>query len=431
MKVLKYARTLALLTAAASFTVLHSEPPEITPLEPLELETPDTITLDTAVLDTEEQILITNIFYDTDIREALRDISSQAGVTIIIDESVHGYISLELNEVPLEECLRRILAPGGYTFRKIKDYYIVGLATPDNPSFHLLSETKVFHLNYVKAEDLQSLLSSFYDPYVKIDKNTNTVAITASPEVTQRFAKDLRKIDVPPKQIMIEALITEFTKEASKDLGLDWKVSGIYSGNWVFTLYSLLSNFSDTNFAFEAQREGLNYKGINYNLWNFVHLMIQDGKISIKANPRVATVDGHPAEIYIGKEQYYSIVAGPVTYPYTRLEVIKTGIVLKITPRISESGEITVEIQPEVSDVTGRGVSNLPVVSKRSVNTTVRVKDGESIVIGGLLQKNRRESYNKVPILGSIPVIGYLFRNTYHTQDETEVVIFITPHIQE
>jgi len=105
--------------------------------------------------------LISNVFYDTDIREALRDVASQAGIPIIIDETVHGYVSLEINDLPLEECLRRILAPGGYTFRKFKDYYLVGLASPDNPTFHLLSETRVFHLNYVSADDIKSLVSSF------------------------------------------------------------------------------------------------------------------------------------------------------------------------------------------------------------------------------------------------------------------------------
>ena len=373
--------------------------------------------------------LISNVFYDTDIREALRDVASQAGIPIIIDETVHGYISLEINDLPLEECLRRILAPGGYTFRKFKDYYLVGLASPDNPTFHLLSETKVFHLNYVSADDIKSLVSSFYDNYLKIDKNTNTVAITASPEIIERFEEDLKKIDVPPKQIMIEALITEFTKEASRDLGINLQAAGTYTGDWPFTLYSILSHVIDTNLALSFSKQDIRYKEFRFNLEGLVHSLVQSGKIKIKANPRVATLDGHTAEIYIGKEQYYTIVTGPVTYPYTRLEVIKTGMILKITPHVSEDNEITVDIQPEVSDVSGRGVSNLPVVSRRNVTTTVRVRDGKTIIIGGLLQKNRRESYNKIPILGDLPIIGAFFRNTYHVEDQSEVVIFITPHI--
>jgi type IV pilus assembly protein PilQ len=157
--------------------------------------------------------------------------------------------------------------------------------------------------------------------------------------------------------------------------------------------------------------------------------LIQDGKVKIRANPRVATLEGQKASIIIGKEQYYVIVTGLAPYSYGQLERIPVGVSLNMTPYISDKGEITVEIQPEVSDVVGTGATGLPVVSKRSVTTTIRVKDGETIVIGGLLQKNESTVRRKIPLLGDIPILGLLFSRTDRRVDEVETVIFITPHI--
>lgn len=374
--------------------------------------------------------LITNYFYDTDIRDALRDISSQAGIPIIMDETVRGFITIEFQDVPFEECLKRLLAPGGYTYRKMDGYYLVGSANPENPAFPLLSKTELIKPNYIKAEDLANLLSDFYKPYIKVSKETNTISITASPEVVERFKEDVKRLDVPPSQVSIEALITEFTKEATRNLGIDWSFIGSYGeGNITLNVLSSLAELPDTTLGIVFTKTGSSWKDWTYDYVASLQALIKSGKVRIKATPRVTTLSGQTASIDIGREEYYSIVTGPVTYPYTRLEVIKVGIVLQITPYISDNGEITVHIEPEVSDVVARGVSDLPVVSKRKVSTTVRVKDGETIVIGGLLQRNERNVELKIPLLGDIPFIGYLFKNTKKEYEETEVVVFITPRI--
>ncbi|MCK4427485.1 MAG: hypothetical protein KAW16_03265, partial [candidate division Zixibacteria bacterium] len=183
---------------------------QITPSEPESLEVIE-----------EEQLLITNVFYETEVREALAAISAQTGINIIPDQTVYGFISMELIDVPFEEALRRILSPLGFTFRRMVGYYLVGAAYPDNPSFPLLSTTELVVPNYIKAANVSKLLSSFYAPFIRVDSENNTLAITASPEMIQRIKQELAEIDVPPRQVMIEALITEFSKEARKSLGLD------------------------------------------------------------------------------------------------------------------------------------------------------------------------------------------------------------------
>lgn len=369
--------------------------------------------------------LITNVFFETDIREALRDISAQSGVTIIPDDTVQGVVTLDLKDVPLEECLKMVLMGGGYTFKKIDDYYLVGAAVPDNPAFNRLTETKYIKTNYIKAKDVPQFLPEFFTDYIHVNEDVNMLAVTASPEIIARIEEDIAKIDIPPKQVMIQAIVTDFTKGMTKELGIDWEwkwdnTKGVDStASGTEAMEDLLGTFS---YATTGE--------LTRSVLLKLNALIRKGEVKLRANPRIVTLDGQEATIFIGREEYYSIVSGPVNYPYTTLEAITAGITLKITPYISEIGDITVEIQPEVSDVTVEATKErLPVITKRQVNTKVRVEDGETVIIGGLTNKSEFERVTRVPVLGYIPIIGFFFKSKKKIVEETEVVVFITPSI--
>jgi type II secretory pathway component GspD/PulD (secretin) len=380
--------------------------------------------------------LVTNVFYDTDLREALQDITAQTGINIIPDDTVQGIITLEVFDMPLEQCLERMLAPLGYTFRKMDGYYIVGAPHPQNLSFPLLSETTLYTPNYIRAQDVAALLSDYYQPYVKINPSTNTIAITTSPEMTRSILEDLAKIDVPAKQVMIEAIVTEMSKDVARNLGLDWDLWGSNDKGTRFDIEGRNSRHrqgsgGDSALSVFVERLDRRYGSFDVSMSVRLRALEDQGQVDIRANPRLATVNGRTASIFIGREEYYSIITGPVNYPYTRLELIQVGITLNITPYVAEDGNITVEIKPEVSDVTGTGATELPVVSKRSVDTKIRVKNGETITVGGLRGKQERTLRTGVPFLSSIPILGYLFRHDTHVVEEREVVVFITPKIME
>jgi type II secretory pathway component GspD/PulD (secretin) len=373
--------------------------------------------------------LVTNYFYDTDLREALRDISAQTGINIIPDDTVQGIVTLEVYDMPLEECLSRMLSPLGYTFRRKNGYYIVGAPHPQNPSFPLLTETTLYSPNYVAAEDIARLLSDYYAPYVKINSSTNTVAITASPEMTESVLEDLAMIDVAPRQVMIEAIVTEMTETAARTLGLDWSLGGNDGSSSTFSLRNFPPSQTDTSLFFTFTELNRTMGEFSVTFETALRALEDDGEIDIRANPRLATLNGRPASIFIGREEYYSIVTGPLSYPYTKLELIQVGITLEVTPYVSEDDEITVAIKPEVSDVSGQGASNLPVVSKRSVDTKLRVKNGETITVGGLTLRMENVRFTGVPFLSRIPILGYLFKQETVSVEEREIVVFITPRI--
>lgn len=375
--------------------------------------------------------LVTNVFYDTDLREALRDISAQTGVNIIPDETVQGVVTLEAVDMPLEECLSRMLTPLGYTFKKVRDYYVVGAPHPQNPAFPLLTETTLYTPNYLKADDIYRLLSDYYAPYVKLNAFTNSLAITASSEMTRDILEKISKIDVPPKQVMIEAIVTEMSESAARSLGIDWSFSGTDLDRSTFSVSTKSTSPSDSIFSVSLRKLRRKWGDFNVDVMTSIKALEDAGEVEIRANPRLATLNGQSASIFIGREEYYSIVTGPISYPYTKLELIQVGISLNVTPYVSEDGQITVDIKPEVSDVTGKGATELPVVSKRSVSTRVRVKDGETITVGGLRLKTERTRKAGIPFLCRIPILGYLFGHDVHYTEDTEVVVFITPRIIE
>jgi len=380
--------------------------------------------------DQQEGALVTNVFYETDLREVLLNISDQTGVPIVADQSVRGSLTMVIREMPLEECLRRVLEPFGYTFRYMDKYYLVGSADPKSPSFPMLSVTESVAPSYLKAVEVQKLISDFYRPYVRADAQTNRLTITASPEIVARFKQDLKAIDVAYKQVMIEALVTEISDESLKEFGIDGSIDGAKDGR-TRSVSMPLDGEGEQSIGVVGTKLGDVWSGWTVDYEVALRALLTEGKANIRANPRLVTAEGQTAKIFIGKDQYYTISTGTEPYYYSRLEVIKVGITLEITPYVSAAGEITVDLISTVSDVTGMGATGLPVINTRDVRTRITVQNGESLVIGGLQLDDERKSVKKVPLLGDIPLLGLLFRSTKTEIRKSQIVIMVTPRILE
>ena len=166
--------------------------------------------------------------------------------------------------------------------------------------------------------------------------------------------------------------------------------------------------------------------------------LVAEKRASIRSRPRVATLNGEKASIDISLDEYFSIATDMYgTSLRTELEVITSGVLLEITPHVGDDGNITVDVVTEVSDVASRrntslGQStggDLPVIRRRKADTCVRVKEGDAIVIGGLIEAQDTTDHKSVPLLGSLPIVGGLFRSKEDTTSKKEVMIFITPRI--
>jgi type II secretory pathway component GspD/PulD (secretin) len=150
----------------------------------------------------------------------------------------------------------------------------------------------------------------------------------------------------------------------------------------------------------------------------------------IKASPRVLAQEGIESSFRVAVEQYFQMLSGRAGYEYATLEVVEAAVGLSITPRVAlEDRMVTVRLKPEVGDVSGRGANGLPIITRRTSESTVRVRDGQVVVIGGLLQEIARQTETKIPLLGDLPLVGGLFRSKNNEQSQHEVLIFIVPHI--
>ena len=371
-----------------------------------------------------EEVTVTNVFDSEDIISVLRDISAQTEINILTEPSVQGWVTLELMDVPLEQALDMIVAPFGYVWVRVGSYYIVGSPDLKNPAYPVFTKTEVVSLKYVKADAAARLLSDFFTPNVKVNAAANLIVITGTQAVIDRVKSDIAKIDKPAAQVVMEAVVVEVTADAGKSLRTDWR----FEGNGGQADPDLpASGFID--FVSGIWSGKLNVAGGLNHVLGAVKFLVDSGKAEIHATPKLMAMDGEAAEIFLGREKYITVAtSSSETSTTTRLESIKTGISLKFTPRITSTGEIILKIEPEVSDAV-EVTNGLPVVNRRKVSTTVMLRDGETLVIGGLNLKSDYESKSKFPILGDLPVLGLLFSNTKKASVETETIILISPKI--
>ena len=239
------------------------------------------------------------MIYETDVRQALADIAAQTGVSIVQDNFVSGYVTVEFTDTPLGTALDQLLSPLGFAYRKMENYYLVGSASPESPSFAMLNETKLIHPKYISCEEAKKLLPSIYKKHLRLDTASNTMTITAPSSLVRKFDEDLDRIDKPRTQIMIEAMVVEMSSEAKRSLGLEWNLLN-RDGNKTFQVTKLAPAGFDSTFSGEFT------KGKNaFDLQVSLKALATKGKAKIRANPRCAPVDGHQAEIRIEDEGYF------------------------------------------------------------------------------------------------------------------------------
>ena len=373
--------------------------------------------------------LISNSFFETDLRQVLTDLSMETGIPILWDNTVQGLVTFEAINRRLEDVLRSILMPMGYIYSLQNGTYFIGSPKPEDPAFGLLSITEVVSLSNLDATEAIGLLSDYFEPYVKASKTANTVCISAPPNFVERIRSDLALIDKPPVQILIEVVVSEISTDALRKIGLDWSAIGS-GGDESWRIKTDHTDVDGAAIIGDIAKLGMNLGEYSVDLAASLEALVESGQARIRANPRIATLNGRTAEIGLTKDQYFIIATTTTQYSqYNTLQAVSSGIRLQITPYASPSGEITVHVKPEVGDVVGEGANNLPEISKRTASTSVRVKNGETFTIGGLNFQQEKKIHRKVPLLGDIPILGMLFRYDQKEMRDTQIVIFITPHI--
>jgi len=276
------------------------------------------------------------------------------------------------------------------------------------------------------------------------NQETNSLIITATPEEFKQIRRIIRELDTVRDQVLIEALIIEVGANNGWSFGIDWMLgnqtgSHIYGGSSMLSgtvpNYNASSIGSDKTLAVPLAA-GLQLGYINDNsILSFALLNATgtDSKFNILSTPQILTLDNHEAELNVGQEipvPTNNRISDSGTQFYT-YDYKSVGVKLKITPHITKKSRITLDLFQTVDSVLGTTTDPTipPTLGKRDIKTKVTVMDGRTIVVGGLITNNKKVSITKIPLLGDIPVIGWLFKHKTVSYEKTNLLVFITPHI--
>lgn len=378
---------------------------------------------------------------DAYLPSVLKILAEKGNLNIITGPGVTGErISIHMKDVPIEQAVNLVVRAAGLAYERIGRSILV--ADPASLQDETGLSSYIVELRYADAVDVQNSLADL-NAKIQVDTGGNRLIVVTSPRVIAEIQEIVSTMDVPARQVMIEARIVEVSTDDAKELGIDWALLNRQSALIVEGTDLAPSDpgeLPELPFIPSSPGTGDIYKlrRVSRQAQSFqvaVDLMIQEGNARVLAQPKIATLNGRRANILIGQRIPFEIItpvfAGNAAAQSARIEKEEVGIKLGVTPLINADGYITTLIEPEVSTVIGfRGQNNdLPIIATRQASTTVRLKDGNSVIIGGLLSEEKNQTVTKVPILGSIPVIGYLFQHQSIETRKLDLVIEITPRI--
>jgi type II secretory pathway component GspD/PulD (secretin) len=264
----------------------------------------------------------------------------------------------------------------------------------------------------------------------------NLLLLTGTPTDVAKAQTILAEVDVEPAQIEFDTKVTEIDVNKVNNLGINWNFTGSTTrigeepDNIASGTPTLGENGQSNLLGFGA----IGRTAISDIATLTMDALLQNGDAKLLADPNISAINGQPAEVFIGNTvNYVESITQSTTGENVTTASVQVGVILRVTGRVGSDGYITLNIHPEVSEITGElsvpGGGQLPEVSSRYADTTVRVKNGETIAIGGLIQENDNKNVNSVPGLGNLPIIGKLFQDSQDTKTRTEVVFLLTTKV--
>ena len=265
------------------------------------------------------------------------------------------------------------------------------------------------------------------------DEKSNTVLVSANPRYLDQVRQMIAELDVDPPQVLIQVLLAEISLDGS----LEWGVSTSYESNPLGSQNVIFGGSSGLASGFFLPSLGIpsfSVSGDNFSL--LLRALESQGRIQVLSNPSIMAANNQPARIQIGENigRASSSSLSDGGTQQTTVEFLDIGVILNVTPSINPDGFVRMLIEPEITDLTNETIQvsedlSVPILTKRTISTTVTVRDGQTIVIGGLIQDMYEIRKNKVPILGDIPLLGLLFQSEFEDSRKIELIIVLTPHI--
>lgn len=383
--------------------------------------------------------LVTIDVTNAPLDRVLSDIGRQLNTDVIFYNQVTGSVTARATNIPLERALGLLLRNTTFSYRQSEGMYFIG-----DKANKTMTATKLIRLKYLRADKTLEMMPQAISSQatMKAIKESNGIVIVASNDVITQAAEFIQEVDRPVAQVLIEAIVVDYDRTKALSLG----VNAGFAGSKDSTLNTSRTDaiIPGVNMTVDGSQIKQSLMGVANigklpdNFYVQLKAMEQKGVANVKSRPVLATLSGSPASLSIGTTQYY-LLTTTTNYPSANsnyssnsqaFSQIDADVKLEITPYVGSDGQITVEIKPDFKTPVGTlSSSTPPTINKRSMSSTIIVREGETIALGGMIQDQESESRTQVPLLGSIPLLGYLFSSTSKSHEKSELMIYVTPHI--
>lgn len=401
-------------------------------------------------------------FQDIDVRSVLQLIADFTDLNLVASDTVSGSITLRLQNVPWDQALDLVLKTKGLDQRKIGNVLLVAPADEiaarerqELESQKQIAELaplrrELIQVNYAKASDMATLFQSVANieegggdrGSITVDDRTNSIIAYQTQDRLDELRRIVAQLDIPVRQVMIEARIVEANVDYDKALGVRWGGTKVFGGGkWVG--YGNDDNgdeggnsgedsngnfpFVDLGVANRTSGIGIGFVTDNTILDLELSAMEKTGNGEIVSQPKVVTADKETAKILKGTEVPYQEASSSGA---TTVSFKEAALALEVTPQITPDNRIIIEVKVNKDEPDyNNAVLGVPPIKKNEVNAKVLVSDGETIVIGGVYSNTQSKTVDKVPFLGDLPYVGRVFRRDSVTDQKSELLIFLTPRI--
>lgn len=373
---------------------------------------------------------------------AISMIARECGISILYQTQIEGTVTARFSDKTVEASLTSLLINTPYTFKLADGIFYIGSRDSED-----MFDSKLIMLNNLTAGVVEPLIPVSLSKLVKVAvvKEHNALLVTGPLTSITRIEQFIKEVDVPAAQVLFEVLVVDYNTTEHAEFNLMANNFGSDStrpGEIYYPNIDLNANGNDVNRSLRSLERHLNISNLGTVGPDFfvrLQMLEQEGKANLRSHPQIAALNGHTASLQIGTTQYFLLESKTIypsdqsnvsTQTSQRFEQIQADMSLKVTPYVSPDGELTVDVKPEFNTPVGAlNADTPPTINRRVLESTVRLKSGETIVLGGLIQTSNTIHIDKVPILGSIPIIGRIFQNRTSTDVQSELMIYITPHV--
>lgn len=349
------------------------------------------------------------------IRRLLAELTAHSGERILLEDGLERTISLHVTDVTLRELLEGLARTYGLALSQVNGEWAIGEGVVTGAANYLPSSTRRFPLHYLSPLDALNLLPSFLLAYVRTDAEGNALVASGPAAMLDKIEADLRKIDVPPPQVRIDAIVAEVTSQE--------ELESAFAGEATGGKAQLQADARDASLSLHVlptQESGWKVR--------FEALQAQ-GVLRLRAQPHATVLNGRTANLFVGSQRTVQIVRSGWRGARAELRQIPVGVALDVTPWTG-GGDITLEIAPAVTTIDEVDPkTGAPVIGMRRTRTTVRIRNGDTLLISGLQMAQDEEGKRHLPALARLPLVGSCFRATRRARTHSDLAIFVTARI--